>query len=131
MQHAAFGVHLVKFYATGFRHTQSMPEHQEQEATVASLVHASSGCLNQPLNFAPSEVLPAAVSRARVCALVPCCHFVENFSLSDTLQPAKFWGFIHFPQNPSFRRALAWDGSREGNYRVWMGILDIYQSYIN
>jgi hypothetical protein len=76
-------------------------------------------------------VLPAAVSRARVCALVPCCHFVENFSLSDTLQPAKFWGFIHFPQNPSFRRALAWDGSREGNYRVWMGILDIYQSYIN
>jgi hypothetical protein len=78
MQNAAFGVHLVKFYAAGFRHTQSMPEHQKQEATVASLIHVSSRCLDQPLNLAPSEVLPAAVSCARVCALVPGCHFVES-----------------------------------------------------
>jgi hypothetical protein len=38
MQHAAFRVHLVEFHPAGLRHAQAMPEHQEQQATVAHLV---------------------------------------------------------------------------------------------
>jgi hypothetical protein len=44
----------------GLRHAQAMPEHQEQQATVAHLVPAALGCFNQPVNLAAGEVFAVA-----------------------------------------------------------------------
>ena len=38
-----------------------MPEHQEQQATVAGFVPAALGRLDQPFDLAPGEVLSVAV----------------------------------------------------------------------
>jgi hypothetical protein len=64
MQHAAFGVHLVKLQPAGLRHAQAMPEGQKQKATVAGLVPPALGRLDQPFNLAPGEVLAVAVTVA-------------------------------------------------------------------
>lgn len=40
MQHAAFGVYLIEFQSAGFRHAKAMPEHEQQQATVAAFVPA-------------------------------------------------------------------------------------------
>ena len=61
MQHAAFGVHLVELQPASLRHAQAMPEHQEQQATVAGLVPAALRRLDQPFNLAPGEVLPVGL----------------------------------------------------------------------
>ena len=53
VQDAALGVHLVKFHPAGFRDAEAMPEHQEQQATVAGLVPAALGRLDPPFNLAP------------------------------------------------------------------------------
>jgi hypothetical protein len=78
MQNAALGVHLIEFQPARFRHPESMPEHQEQKATVAGLVPAAPGRLDQPFNLAPGEVLPVAVIPARVSGFAPVHHFVES-----------------------------------------------------
>jgi hypothetical protein len=49
MQHAAFGVHLVKLHPASFRHPEAMPDHQ---AAVAGLVPAALRRLDQPFNLA-------------------------------------------------------------------------------
>ena len=56
-----------------------MPEHQEQQATVAGLVPAPLGRPDQPFNLKPGEVLPVAVIPARVSGFSPVHHFVESF----------------------------------------------------
>jgi hypothetical protein len=63
VQDAAFGVHLVEFQPAGFRDAQAMPEHQEQQATVA--------------------VIPA-----RVSAFASVYHFVESSSCAMPRKPA-------------------------------------------
>src|SRR5271157_940185 len=55
-----------------------MPEHQEQQATVAGFIPAALRCFNQPANLAAGEVLPVAVVPARVSAFSPVHHFVES-----------------------------------------------------
>ena len=62
MQHAAFGVHLVEFHSAGLGHAQSMPEDQQQQATVAGFVPAALHGFNQPFNLAAGEVLSVSLS---------------------------------------------------------------------
>src|SRR5208283_866721 len=97
MQHAAFGVHLVEFHPAGLRHAQSMPEHQEQQATVAHLVPAVLSRFHQPFNLARGEMLPvadlcqppASVPRRSLPRAEPffpflaCLSFCREFTLSD------------------------------------------------
>ena len=45
MQYAAFGVHLVDFHPVSLRYALGMPEHQEQQATVAHLIPVILGSL--------------------------------------------------------------------------------------
>ena len=71
MQHAAFGVHLIEFHPAGLRHAQAMPEHQEQQATVAHLVSAALGRLNQPIDLAAGKVFSVAVPPPVFPALRP------------------------------------------------------------
>lgn len=46
VQHAAFAVYLVKLQAACFRHAKAMPEHHQQQATVAGLVAAIPGWIH-------------------------------------------------------------------------------------
>jgi hypothetical protein len=89
MQHAAFHVHLVEFHAAGLRHAEAMAEHQKQQATVADLVSAALGRLNQPFDLARGEVLPVADLQhpppvftdgagRRSLVFSPVYHFVES-----------------------------------------------------
>jgi hypothetical protein len=55
-----------------------MPEHQEQQATVAHLVPAALGRFNQPFNLAAGEVFSVAVSPASVSRFASVYHFVES-----------------------------------------------------
>jgi hypothetical protein len=50
---------------------QAMPEHQEQQATVAHLVPAALGRFNQPFNLAAGEVFSVAVPPPVFPALRP------------------------------------------------------------
>src|SRR5208337_3777351 len=98
MQHAAFGVHLVEFHPAGLRHAQSMPEHQEQRATVAHLVPAVLSRFHQPFNLARGEMLPVAdlcqppamfppksapVPDLPFFPFLACLSFCREFTLSD------------------------------------------------
>src|SRR5271166_1941600 len=99
MQHAAFGIYLVQFHAAGLGHAQAMPEHQEQQATVAHLVPAVLSRFHQPFNLARGEMLPvadlcqppASVPRrslppcrtSRFSAFLACLSFCREFTLSD------------------------------------------------
>lgn len=58
VQHAAFYVHAGKIEVAGFRHTQAVPEHQKQKASVAGVVAADFGGCNQPFNFSDGKVFP-------------------------------------------------------------------------
>jgi hypothetical protein len=73
-----------------------MPEHQEQQAAVASLVPAPPGRLDQPLDLAPGEMLPVAVVPARFSAFASVHLFVCRVSVGvrqqfadDRMEPAK------------------------------------------
>ena len=89
MQHAAFRVHLVEFHPAGLRHAQAMPEHQEQQATVAGLVPAALGRLNQPFNLAAGEVLSVAVLRR------PVFPFFRPFIILSRVFPVRMPGNPH------------------------------------
>jgi hypothetical protein len=91
MQHAAFRVHLVEFHPAGLRHAQAMPEHQEQQATVAHLVPGAFGRFNQPFNLAAGEVFSVAVPPAsvpRFFAFASVYHFVESLPCCMPRKPA-------------------------------------------
>jgi hypothetical protein len=88
VQDAAFGVHLVEFHPAGFRDAQAMPEHQEQQATVAGFVPAPPGRLNQLFNLAPGKVLSVAVIPPCVFAFASVHHFVESFPCAMPRKPA-------------------------------------------
>jgi hypothetical protein len=82
MQHAAFRVHLVEFHPAGLRHAQAMPEHQEQQATLAHLVPAALGRFNQPFNLAAGEVFDAPETRVNrggdFSNIYKMFHFVDS-----------------------------------------------------
>lgn len=65
-----------------------MPEHQEQQATVAGLVPAAPGRLDQPFNLAAGEVLAVAVIPAHVSAFASVHRFVESLACAMPRKPA-------------------------------------------
>ena len=90
MQHAAFGVRLVESHPAGLRHAQTVPEDQEQQATVAGFVPAAAlHGFNQPFNLAAGEVLSVAVIADRCSFFLLLRPFiVEGFSGRMPLKPA-------------------------------------------
>ena len=56
MQDAAFNVHLGHFQPTSLGHPQPVPEHEQEQATVAGLVPAAPGGGNQAVDFGQNEV---------------------------------------------------------------------------
>jgi hypothetical protein len=85
MQHAAFGVHLVEFHLAGLGYAQTVPEDQEQQATVAGFVPAALHGFNQLFNLAANEVLPLAVvtDRRLVLPAFARSSFCREFFRSD------------------------------------------------
>jgi hypothetical protein len=76
MQHAAFRVHLVEFHPAGLRHAQAMPEHQEQQATVArSFLLPLVDSINRS-NLAAGEVFSVAAPRqcSPLCVRASFCR---------------------------------------------------------
>jgi hypothetical protein len=65
-----------------------MSEHKEQQTTVAGLVPAPSGRLDQPFDLASGEVLAVAVIPARVSGFAPVHRFVESFPHAMPMKPA-------------------------------------------
>jgi hypothetical protein len=65
-----------------------MPEHQEQQATVAHLVPGAFGRFNQPFNLAAGEVFSVPVSPASVARFAPVYHFVESLPCPMRRKPA-------------------------------------------
>jgi hypothetical protein len=55
---------LIDLQPAGFRYPEAVPEHEQQQATVAGFIPASPGRFDQPFNLAPGEVLPVAVTIA-------------------------------------------------------------------
>jgi hypothetical protein len=82
---------LVEFHSAGFRHVQTVPEDQEQQAMVAGFVPAVLHSFNQPFNLAAGEVLALGYrSRPRLVFLLlrPFINFVESFSGRIARKPA-------------------------------------------
>ena len=67
MQYAAFGVHLVDFHPVSLRYALGMPEHQEQQATVAHLIPVILGSLQSSVPpLVRGKVFGVAVTSASV-----------------------------------------------------------------
>jgi hypothetical protein len=62
-----------------FGDSQPVPEHEQHQAAVAGFVPGSLGGLNQPLHFAPGQVLP--ILRGLYLGVN---HFVESSSFQKS-----------------------------------------------
>lgn len=56
MVHSAFGVHLVELQAASFGNALTVPEHREQQASVAGLISTALGGLDQSFDLAGGDM---------------------------------------------------------------------------
>ena len=71
VQHAAFNVHLVELQGASLRHAQAVPEHHQQQATVAGFKAAALGGGHELFNLAHGDMFSVVVFQKR-----PSRHFV-------------------------------------------------------
>ena len=95
-----------EFHPAGFRDAEAVPEHQEQQATVAGLVPAALGRLDQPFNLAPGQVLPVAVVPARVSCFCARSSFCREFppSKAPETRVNRGRGLFNYRRNETFCR---------------------------
>jgi hypothetical protein len=94
MQDATFTVHLIQLQTASLRDAETMPEHQEQKATVAGFVPAALGRFDQPFHLTAGKVFPVALTTRLPGRRRPVFrrfsrvhHFVESFPCPKCLKP--------------------------------------------
>ena len=118
-RHAArrFRCHLIEFHAARFGHTQTVAEQENQQTTVAHLMTAALGRLDQPFHLAPGEVLARAVAcppgnAPPFFSVLPRSSFCPELSPCDAPQTRMnkgpgFWTFYkmyHFVESVTISR---------------------------
>jgi len=118
MQDMAFRIHLVEFQAAGFRDAEAVPEHQEQQATVAGSLRLP---LAAPISRSTSSPVRClrSLSAPRQCSpFAPRFLVLRRFIILSKVpvserpgNPYRPWGGkINFRQNEPFCRRLGTSG---------------------